>query len=95
MFLIIYDLKVHFSHLVSMVKAEDLVWMSGCASRAARRKKILDFSNTGMQLYFKKDFMQVTGSFKERGARYFCEKLSESEKSLGVVTAIEIRAEEA
>lgn len=41
----------------------------------------------GMDIYFKKDFMQVTGSFKERGARYFCEKLSDEEKKLGVVTA--------
>ena len=41
----------------------------------------------GLELYFKKDFMQVTGSFKERGARYFCEKLTQAEKSLGVVTA--------
>ena len=24
----------------------------------------------GTEIYFKKDFMQVTGSFKERGARY-------------------------
>ena len=31
--------------------------------------------------------MQVTGSFKERGARYFCEKLTDDEKKLGVVTA--------
>ena len=40
-----------------------------------------------MELYFKKDFMQVTGSFKERGARYFCEKLSKPERDAGVVTA--------
>jgi hypothetical protein len=25
---------------------------------------------TGMEIYFKKDFLQYTGSFKERGARY-------------------------
>jgi len=41
----------------------------------------------GTEIYFKKDFMQVTGSFKERGARYFCEKLGERERALGVVTA--------
>lgn len=41
----------------------------------------------GMDCYFKKDFMQVTGSFKERGARYFCEKLTDIEKKAGVVTA--------
>jgi len=41
----------------------------------------------GCEIYFKKDFMQVTGSFKERGARYFCEKLALDKKKLGVVTA--------
>ncbi len=25
---------------------------------------------SGMQIYLKKDYMQYTGSFKERGARY-------------------------
>ena len=25
---------------------------------------------TGMEIFFKKDFLQYTGSFKERGARY-------------------------
>jgi threonine dehydratase len=25
---------------------------------------------TGMEIYFKKDYLQMTGSFKERGARY-------------------------
>ena len=25
---------------------------------------------TGMEIYLKKDFLQYTGSFKERGARY-------------------------
>jgi hypothetical protein len=27
-------------------------------------------SLTGMEIFFKKDFLQYTGSFKERGARY-------------------------
>ena len=31
---------------------------------------------TGMEIYFKKDFLQYTGSFKERGARYSLLKLS-------------------
>ena len=26
---------------------------------------------TGMNIYLKKDYMQYTGSFKERGARYY------------------------
>lgn len=41
----------------------------------------------GTEIYFKKDFMQVTGSFKERGARYFCEKLDMEKRKIGVVTA--------
>uniref|UniRef100_A0A0N4Z9M4 L-serine deaminase n=1 Tax=Parastrongyloides trichosuri TaxID=131310 RepID=A0A0N4Z9M4_PARTI len=40
-----------------------------------------------MHLYFKKEFLQVTGSFKERGARYAMLKLSEEQKKSGVVAA--------
>jgi threonine dehydratase len=38
-------------------------------------------------VYLKKDFMQFTGSFKERGARYALLSLSEEEKRKGVVLA--------
>jgi threonine dehydratase len=38
-------------------------------------------------VYLKKDFMQFTGSFKERGARYSLLSLSEEEKKNGVVLA--------
>ena len=31
---------------------------------------------TDMEIYFKKDFLQYTGSFKERGGRYSILKLS-------------------
>lgn len=40
-----------------------------------------------MDLYLKKDFLQVTGSFKERGARYALLMLSEDSKRRGVISA--------
>ncbi|XP_065582889.1 L-threonine ammonia-lyase-like isoform X2 [Artemia franciscana] len=43
--------------------------------------------STGMQVYFKKDFLQYTGSFKERGARYTLLSLSEEQKQVGVIAA--------
>lgn len=41
----------------------------------------------GMDLYLKKDFLQFTGSFKERGARYALLSLSEEQKKIGVISA--------
>ncbi|XP_071748628.1 L-threonine ammonia-lyase isoform X2 [Lepeophtheirus salmonis] len=49
------------------------------------RSQMFDF--TGMQIYFKKDYMQFTGSFKERGARYTLLMLSPEEKVKGVIAA--------
>ena len=40
----------------------------------------------GMNLYLKKDYLQVTGSFKERGARYSVIKLDAETKKTGVIT---------
>uniref|UniRef100_A0A8R1DXB8 L-serine deaminase n=1 Tax=Caenorhabditis japonica TaxID=281687 RepID=A0A8R1DXB8_CAEJA len=40
-----------------------------------------------MDLYFKKEYLQVTGSFKERGARYALSKLSSAQKKGGVIAA--------
>lgn len=40
-----------------------------------------------MDVYLKRDYMQVTGSFKERGARNTLLLLSEREKRAGVITA--------
>ena len=42
---------------------------------------------TGMEIYFKKDFLQYTGSFKERGARYALLCLSKAQKVGGVIAA--------
>ncbi|CAI4232682.1 unnamed protein product [Auanema sp. JU1783] len=41
----------------------------------------------GMDLYFKKEYLQVTGSFKERGARYAISRLTEAERKAGVIAA--------
>uniref|UniRef100_A0A1I8PCX6 L-serine deaminase n=1 Tax=Stomoxys calcitrans TaxID=35570 RepID=A0A1I8PCX6_STOCA len=41
----------------------------------------------GMDLYLKKDFLQYTGSFKERGARYALLCLTEEQKKIGVISA--------
>ncbi|RNA15110.1 threo-3-hydroxyaspartate ammonia-lyase-like [Brachionus plicatilis] len=44
-------------------------------------------SITGMEIFFKKDFLQYTGSFKERGARYALLSLSKEQKACGVIAA--------
>ncbi|XP_002020120.2 uncharacterized protein LOC6594912 [Drosophila persimilis] len=41
----------------------------------------------GMELYLKKDFLQYTGSFKERGARYALLSLTDEQKRTGVISA--------
>lgn len=41
----------------------------------------------GMDLFFKKEFLQATGSFKERGARNTLMKLLPDQKKLGVIAA--------
>jgi len=40
-----------------------------------------------MELHFKKEYMQYTGSFKERGARYTLAMLSDKQKRAGVIAA--------
>ncbi|GAB1608459.1 uncharacterized protein LOC115214097 [Argonauta hians] len=44
-------------------------------------------SSLGMNLYFKKEFLQITGSFKERGGRFSLLMLSPEEKKNGVIAA--------
>lgn len=41
----------------------------------------------GMDIYFKKEFLQFTGSFKERGARYSLMMLTPEQKKAGVIAA--------
>lgn len=40
-----------------------------------------------MDIYLKKEFLQFTGSFKERGARYALLMLSDEQKQIGVISA--------
>ena len=40
-----------------------------------------------MEVFFKEDYTQVTGSFKERGARNTLLSLSAEQKKIGVVAA--------
>lgn len=40
-----------------------------------------------MDIYLKKEFLQFTGSFKERGARYALIMLSDEQKKKGVISA--------
>ncbi|XP_064094075.1 uncharacterized protein LOC135206650 isoform X2 [Macrobrachium nipponense] len=42
---------------------------------------------TDMEIYFKKEFNQYTGSFKERGARYTLLMLTEEQRRKGVIAA--------
>merc|ERR1712227_302959 len=42
-----------------------------------------------MDIYLKKDYMQYTGSFKERGARYTLLMLSDEQKKKGVIAVSE------
>ncbi|XP_047475151.1 basic proline-rich protein-like isoform X3 [Penaeus chinensis] len=44
-------------------------------------------SITDIEIYFKKEFNQFTGSFKERGARYTLLMLDESQRKKGVIAA--------
>ena len=41
----------------------------------------------GMEIYLKKEFLQFTGSFKERGARNTLLQLSSDQKKIGVISA--------
>lgn len=42
---------------------------------------------TGMEIYFKKDYLQYTGSFKERGARCSLLTLEKEQRNRGVIAA--------
>lgn len=41
----------------------------------------------GAQIYCKREYLQRTGSFKERGARYALESLTDEQRQKGVITA--------
>ncbi|WKX98078.1 hypothetical protein Q1695_013625 [Nippostrongylus brasiliensis] len=51
-------------------------------NKSANLSKMLN-----MDLFFKKEYLQVTGSFKERGARYALSRLTNEQKERGVIAA--------
>ena len=73
------------------VSFEDISKAHYCIRGSIRRtscKKSNVFSNElGCELYFKKEFDHVTGSFKERGARNALVSLTQEQKRHGVVAA--------
>ncbi|XP_062586498.1 L-threonine ammonia-lyase-like [Saccostrea cucullata] len=73
--------KVTFKDVeaASDVIKDDL--LSPCAK--SRMSEILNVK----EVYFKKEFQQRTGSFKERGARYSLMMLNEEQKKKGVIAA--------
>ncbi|KAF2900157.1 hypothetical protein ILUMI_06024 [Ignelater luminosus] len=58
---------------------------SGVVRTPCDRSQLSDMM--GMDMFFKKDFLQYTGSFKERGARYALLMLDNDKKKLGVISA--------
>jgi len=58
---------------------------SGIRKTPCSQSHLSKFFN--MELYFKKEQMQYTGSFKERGARYTLLMLSKEQKAKGVIAA--------
>lgn len=73
-----------------LIKMEDVVAaafaIKGGISKIPCTKSQMS-SAFGMELYFKKEFLHTTGSFKERGARYTLMMLSDEEKKNGVIAA--------
>nr|XP_022319368.1 uncharacterized protein LOC111122100 isoform X2 [Crassostrea virginica] len=61
-------------------KIKDGIHRSPCIK--SRMSAMLD-----MDIYFKKEFLQFTGSFKERGARYALSQLPNDQKKIGVIAA--------
>lgn len=59
---------------------------SGIRNTPCKKSERLS-SMLGMHVFCKQDFMQVTGSFKERGARNALILLSKEQKELGVIAA--------
>uniref|UniRef100_A0A0K0E4A3 L-serine deaminase n=1 Tax=Strongyloides stercoralis TaxID=6248 RepID=A0A0K0E4A3_STRER len=74
--------KVDFSEVsTAAFNLRDGIMKTPCY-RANQLSDMLD-----MNIFFKKEFLQVTGSFKERGGRYALLKLSDEQKKNGVCAA--------
>jgi threonine dehydratase len=74
--------KIQFSDIsTAAFNIRDGIVHSPC-SKSFQLSALLD-----IELFIKKEFLQVTGSFKERGARYALMRLSREEKARGVIAA--------
>lgn len=72
---------IHFEDVsAAAIRTKDVIQKTPCGK--SKLSSLL-----GMEIYFKKEFLQYTGSFKERGARYTLLMLSAEQKSKGVITA--------
>ncbi|KAK4884994.1 hypothetical protein RN001_001265 [Aquatica leii] len=58
---------------------------SGVVRTPCDRSQLSD--TIGMDVFFKKDYLQYTGSFKERGARYALLMLEDEKRKAGVISA--------
>ena len=70
----------NFSNIRSSQSSKD--FFSSSNSQISHMSK-----ETGMDIYLKKDYMQYTGSFKERGARFTLLMLTDDQKRDGVIAA--------
>ncbi|XP_045178314.2 L-threonine ammonia-lyase-like isoform X2 [Mercenaria mercenaria] len=76
-----HPIAVDFKKVVAAQKAiGDAVVKTPC-----RQSQMSDMFN--MEIYFKKEFLQYTGSFKERGARNSLLNLTPAQKKKGVIAA--------
>lgn len=74
--------QVHFEEIsAAAYRIKSGIRLTPC-TKAVRLSDLL-----GMEVYCKQDFLQVTGSFKERGARNTLLQLSKEQKKIGVVAA--------
>ncbi|VDO19943.1 unnamed protein product [Heligmosomoides polygyrus] len=74
--------KTTFSDISSAAfNIKNGVFRTPC-NKSANLSKMLN-----MDLFFKKEYLQVTGSFKERGARYALSRLTKEERERGVIAA--------
>lgn len=75
-------IKVDYCHVASAAqRIADGIRKTPCGKSIALSNLL------GMDVFLKRDYMQATGSFKERGARNTLLSLSEEEQARGVITA--------
>ncbi|KAL8590468.1 hypothetical protein ACOMHN_011681 [Nucella lapillus] len=74
-------MAIHFRDIsAAAYKIKDGIQQTPCTYSMMSR-------NYGMDIYFKKEFLHYTGSFKERGARYTLLQLTKDQQKKGVIAA--------